>query len=200
VLARLKEYGLLLQTDANLPNVCTLVTGAPVRGSWWANPRSHEIFRVNCELAEHPDVLVCKLISGKITYLHRPLWPAVIAIGRARETWQMERLSPGARHLLREVDLKPVKTDAPMSKAASELETNLLVYCEQFHGESGAHARRLEQWDHWSKRTGYGGEAIPLAGARSLLEEVVASLNQRFKGRGRLPWQGRRGPRSSSWS
>ena len=84
VLAKLKEYGLLLQTDVNLPNVCALVAGAPVRGSWWGHPRSHEIFRVNCELAEHPDVLMCKLVSGKITYFHRALWPAVIAIGRAR--------------------------------------------------------------------------------------------------------------------
>ena len=84
VLGKLKEYGLLLQTDANLPNVCALVAGAPVRGSWWGHPRSHEIFRVNCELAEHPDVLMRKLVSGKITYLHRALWPAVIAIGRAR--------------------------------------------------------------------------------------------------------------------
>jgi len=32
VFAKLKEHGLLLQTDANLPNVCALVAGAPVRG------------------------------------------------------------------------------------------------------------------------------------------------------------------------
>jgi len=190
-LAKLTELGLLLQTDANLPNVCAFVAGAPVRGSWWAHPRSHEIFRVNCELAEHPDVLVCKLVSGKITYLHRALWPAVIAIGRAREPWQMERLSHGARNLLREVDRKPVETDAQVSKAASELETNLLVSSEQFHSEAGSHARRLESWDHWSARTGYGGEAIPLVGAKFVLEEVVARLNGEFKGRGRLPWRGR---------
>ena len=189
VLAKLKEYGLLLQTDVNLPNVCALVAGAPVRGSWWGHPRSHEIFRVNCELAEHPDVLVCKLVSGKITYLHRALWPAVIAIGRARESWQMERLSHDARNLLREVDRKPIETDARASKAASELETNLLVYVEQFHSEAGAHARRLERWDHWSSRTGYGGEPTTLDCAKRRLEEVMARLNREFKGRGRLPWQ-----------
>jgi hypothetical protein len=83
VFAKLKEHGLLLQTDANLPNVCALVAGAPVRGSWWAHPHSHEIFRVNCELAEHPDVVVNKLISGNITYLHKALWAAFVAIGRA---------------------------------------------------------------------------------------------------------------------
>jgi hypothetical protein len=33
VLTKLKEHGLLLQIDANLPNVCALVAGAPVRGT-----------------------------------------------------------------------------------------------------------------------------------------------------------------------
>jgi hypothetical protein len=189
VLASLKEHGLLLQTDANLPNVCALVAGVPVHGSWWAHPRSHEIFRVNCELAEHPDVLVSKLISGKITYLHRACWPVVIAIGRARDLWQLERLSGDARNLLRDVDRESIQTDRRVSKPASELETNLLVYSEQFHTEAGAHARRLESWDHWSRRTGFIGEQITLARAKLTLEDVVASLNQRFKGRGRLPWQ-----------
>jgi hypothetical protein len=189
VLAKLKELGLLLQTDANLPNVCALVAGKPVRGSWWAHPRSHEIFRVNGELGEHPDVLVSKLISGKITYLHRPLWAAVMAIGRARESWQIERLSRDARNLLGAVDRKPVQTDRRWRKPASELETNLLVYSEQFHTAAGSHARRLESWDRWSSRTGYIGEPITLIRAKLALEEVVASLNRKFNGRGRLPWQ-----------
>jgi hypothetical protein len=188
VFAKLKEHGLLLQTDANLPNVCALVAGAPVRGSWWAHPRSHEIFRVNCELAAHPDVLVTKLISGKITYLHRALWPAFVAIGRARKPWQIEHLSHDAHNLLAEVDRKPIQTDRRVSKPASELEINLLVYSEQFHTDAGAHARRLESWDHWSIRTGYIGEQITLISARLTLEDVVASLNGKFKGRGRLPW------------
>src|ERR1700730_1512222 len=140
VIAKLKEHGLLLQSDANLPNVCALAAGAPVRGSWWAHPRSHEIYRLNCELAAHPDVLVNKLISGKITYLHRALWPAVIAIGRAQESWQIDCLSDDARNLLAEVGRKPIQTDRRVSKPASELERNLLVYSEQFHTEAGAHA------------------------------------------------------------
>jgi len=85
-----------------------------------------------------------------------------------------------------------------MSKPASELEANLLVYSEQFHGESGAHVRRLESWDHWSRRIGGAGEQITTASARLALEEAVASLNKKFNGRGRLPWQGTSGGNSSS--
>jgi hypothetical protein len=81
VFRNLKRHGVLLQTDARLPNVCALVTGSPVRGSWWAHPGSQEIFRVNCALADHPDVLVVKLISAKLTYVERALWSYVVPIG-----------------------------------------------------------------------------------------------------------------------
>lgn len=188
ILASLKKYGLLLQTDAILPSVCALVTGAPVRGSWWAHPRGQDIFRVNSDLEDHPDVLVTKLISGKITYLDRALWPAVIAVGRAREPWQMDHLSRQARDLLAEVDHKPVQPERHLSKAAAELEIKLLAYSEQFHTDDGAHARRLESWNHWSKRTGFAEKRMTAARAKILLETAVADLNQKFNGRGKLPW------------
>ena len=43
VLTKLQEHGLLLQTDANLPNVCALVAGAPVRGHG-ARTRQSRVF------------------------------------------------------------------------------------------------------------------------------------------------------------
>ena len=65
VLAELETNGLLLKTDAKLPNVCALVTGGPIRGSWWAHPMSHQIFRVINEVASHSDILMAKLIDRK---------------------------------------------------------------------------------------------------------------------------------------
>src|ERR1041385_5634499 len=146
VFTELKRYGLLLQTDAHLPSVCSLVAGEPVKGSWWGHPRSQEMFNAISDLEEHADVLVTKLVSHKVTYLHRSLWPALIAVGQAREPWQVAPLSRQARQLLRAVDRQPVLTDREISKAGSELERNLLVSVEQFHTESGSHARRLESW------------------------------------------------------
>jgi hypothetical protein len=192
VFAKLKEHGLLLRIDAYLPSVCALVAGERVRGSWWSHPRGRAIFAVDGELGDHPDVLMTKLISGKVTYVHRALWPQVIAVGRAREPWQMKDLSPDGRKLLAQVDRKPVEPDRAQSKAASELETKLLVYCKQFHSESGAHVRRLESWDHWSREIDDVGERITAVRSRRLLEAVMASLNREFKGNGRLPWPGER--------
>jgi len=189
VFAELKKHRLLLRTDANLPNVCALVAGETVRGSWWVHPRSHAIFHVVSELADHPDVLMTKLVSGKVTYVHRALWPEVIAIGCAKESWQTAPLSEDARKLLAAVEREPVLPDGGSNKAASGLETKLLVYSEQFHTESGAHLRRLESWAHWSGRTGFGGTAVSVAEARRKLEEVLAALNEKYRGVGRLPWQ-----------
>jgi hypothetical protein len=54
--------------------------GGPIRGSWWGHPKGHEIFRVTEGVCESPEVLVCKLIDGKVTYIHRRLWPALVKL------------------------------------------------------------------------------------------------------------------------
>jgi hypothetical protein len=61
-------------------------------------------YRLAIELRDHPDVLTIKLLSGKITCIHRPLWPAVFAIGTARQPWQMLGLSKDAAALLQQSD------------------------------------------------------------------------------------------------
>ena len=96
----LKKYGLLLLNDPALPNPCRLVAGERVHRLWWAHPRAQEIFQVYDALEDHADVLILKLISGKVTYIHRTLWPQIVAVGRAREPWQMNDLSAAARKLL----------------------------------------------------------------------------------------------------
>ena len=187
-LGELKDQGLLLQTDTRLPSVCALVAGEPVRGSWWAHSRSHDIFRVNLALAEHPDVLITKLVSAKVTYVDRALWSAIVTVGRAREAWQLESLSRAARELLDEVDSAPVQTDRRVAKPASELEKFLLVYSQQSHTEGGAHARRLESWKEWLSRTRFVPADLKPGKARDMLDQIIQSLNQKFKARGRLPW------------
>lgn len=62
------------------PSLAEAIAGGPIRGSWWGHARGHEIFRVAEAVSEHPDVLVCKLIEGKVTYVHRRLWPALVRL------------------------------------------------------------------------------------------------------------------------
>lgn len=189
VLIALPKNGLLLLNDPSLPNICSLVAGERVHASWWAHPRAQVIFNVCGALEDHSDVLIAKLISAKVTYIHRSLWPQIVAIGRGREAWQMTDLSTEARKLLAAVDRTPVEPRREVRKAASELEARMLVFSAQFHGLSGAHMRRLESWDHWSSRTSNHQNSMTPAAARASLEEAVTSLNRQFNGRGRLPWQ-----------
>src|SRR4051794_27093697 len=63
-----------------IPNLAEAVTGEPIRGSWWGHPKGHDIFRLTRAVRNSPDVLVCRLCEGKVTYVHRRLWPALVRI------------------------------------------------------------------------------------------------------------------------
>ncbi len=200
VLRELRRYGLLLESAVAFPSVAALVAGEPVRGSWWAHPRSHEIYDLTQRLDEHRDVILCKLVSGKNTFVYRRLWPALLAASTGRERWQTVGLSDAARRLLRAVrhsgelctDAIPWpggrKKDSP-GAAARELERRLLVYSEEVHTESGRHAKQLETWEHWAAGAGISLGAMTAEEGRRMLEDAVAKMNQRFRANGRLPWQ-----------
>ena len=195
----LEAAGLLLESDAKLPSVVSLVTGAPVRGSWWSHPRGPAIFRVNGLLADHPDVVVAKLVSGKVTFVHRELWPALLRVATSGEPWQQRALSPAARTLLTKVnEAGLVRTDQLAASrhgntrswgdAARDLEARILVHSEQVHTETGKHAKCLERWDRWAKRVRCSGRGMTTEQARRRLEQVMSTLNARYGAMGRLPW------------
>ena len=94
VFLQLQKFGLLLLWDSDLPNVTRLVANEKVSGSWWSHKTAHRIFAVSEMLEDHPDVLIMKLVSNKVTFVHRELWGRVYSIGVAREDWQLKKLSP----------------------------------------------------------------------------------------------------------
>lgn len=196
VFRQLQSDGFVLLFDSNLPNVTVLVADEKVRGSWWAHEQAHMIFAVSEMLEDHPDVLIMKLISGKVTFVHRELWNRIYSIGVAREEWQLKELSANAKALLKAIDeagwlqtnklgksfgLKPGQT-------ARELESRLLIHSEQIHTESGAHAKVLETWNAWARRTGFRARAKSPAPARRFLEERLAEINNKHNASGSLPW------------
>jgi hypothetical protein len=139
--AALEKYGLLLLQDKKLPSVVGIITGEEVSGSWWSHPRAQEIFR---KLDAFDNVVASKLIAGKVTFVHDRLVPALSAVGRARQVWQMLGLSPAAKRLLSRVDREgSVRASGPASK---ELQQRLLVNAREQHTESGQHKTVLEPW------------------------------------------------------
>lgn len=160
----LRKRGLLLMQDKKIDSAVTLMAGGPVKGSWWSHPRAHEMFRELGKLDDHPDVLTSRLIGGKVTYVHRRLWPAFLAVATSGADWQERGL--------------PAKPD----KRA--LQERLLVHAEEVHTESGRHEVKLQTWDVWAKKQGV---KIPRATERAYreLEEAATAIGAAAK---MLPW------------
>jgi len=193
----LETFGVILSADPALPSIATLVAGEPIRGSWWGHPRGNDIYEAHHSVRARPDVVDAKLISGKVTFIHRRLWPALYAVAVAREPWQTEGLSDAAHELLEMVTkLGQLRTDeAPRTggdnpgDAARELEGRVLLHGADVHTQTGAHAKVLQTWEQWAQSAGFVPGAMTAGDGKAQLEAVVATLNARFQGTGRLAWQ-----------
>ena len=92
-LAFVRRHGVVLQAgrarparagQPAVPSLAEAIAGEPIRGSWWSHPASHAIFRALGAVRDSEDVLACRLLDGKVTLVHRRLWPALVAAAAAR--------------------------------------------------------------------------------------------------------------------
>lgn len=78
-LAFIAEHGVVLvSAKGGAPRLVDAIAGETIKGSWWGHPRSHQIFAVLNEVTDSGQVLVCRLIGGKVTMVHRRLWPHLV--------------------------------------------------------------------------------------------------------------------------
>ena len=78
-LAFVKRHGVVLESARGpVPNLAGAIVGGPIRGSWWGHAKGKQIFLLTRAVRDSPEVLVCRLIGRKITYVHRRLWPALV--------------------------------------------------------------------------------------------------------------------------
>ena len=85
-----REQGIVLQSARGpVPNLAEYVAGEPIRGSWWGHASGHEIFAVLSRVLNSPDVIATRLVNGKITLIHRRLWPALVRVANRfpRNAW-----------------------------------------------------------------------------------------------------------------
>ena len=79
-LAFVREHGVVLvSAKGPVPRLTEAIAGEAVKGSWWGHPKGKLIFDVLQTVCDDEDVLVCRLIKGKLTLVHRRLWPALAA-------------------------------------------------------------------------------------------------------------------------
>ena len=80
-LSFVKTNGITLESGRGpVPSLAQTIAGEPIRGSWWAHPKGPVIFLCSRAIRQSKDVLVCRLVGGKVTYVHRRLWPALVRL------------------------------------------------------------------------------------------------------------------------
>jgi len=80
-IAFVERHGVVLQAARGpVPSLAEAIAGGPIPGSWWSHPKGRIIFRAAQAISESPEVLVCKLIDDKVTFVHRRLWPALVKL------------------------------------------------------------------------------------------------------------------------
>lgn len=73
-----EQHGVVLASARGpVPSVAEAVAGQPIVGSWWAHPKGKAIFAALSELDDSEDVRCFKLVDGKVTFVHRRIWPAL---------------------------------------------------------------------------------------------------------------------------
>jgi len=98
-----ERHGVVLEGGRGpRPNLAEAIAGGPIRGSWWGHQKGREIFRATRAVRDSPDVLVCRLLDGKVTYIHRRLWPAIIRLAHTLDKSKLaavlEEHSPTGAH------------------------------------------------------------------------------------------------------
>jgi len=76
-----KKHGVVLMSARGaIPNLAEAIAGEPIRGSWWGHPMSRHMYQVFESVCDSDQVLVCRLAGGKVTFVHRRLWPALVRL------------------------------------------------------------------------------------------------------------------------
>ena len=93
----IERHGVVLESarHATIPSLAEAIAGAPIGGSGWAHPKGRAIFKLTRAVRESDDVLVCRLVEGKISFAHARLWPALVRLA--------DRFAPAHLARLREI-------------------------------------------------------------------------------------------------
>jgi hypothetical protein len=92
-IAFVERHGIVLEAARGpVPSLAEAIAGGPIRGSWWGHEKGKVIFAASRVLADSPEVLVCKLVGGKVTYVHRRLWPALVKLASRFRKSQLARV------------------------------------------------------------------------------------------------------------
>ena len=83
-------HGIVLESAKGpVSNLADTVAGERIKGSYWGHPKGNEIFMLTRAIRSSEGIIICRLIEGKVTYVHQRLWPAIF---RLKENFRMNDL------------------------------------------------------------------------------------------------------------
>ena len=148
-------HGIVLESGYGpVPNLAEAIAGERIRGSWWGHPNGRSIFAATRAVRESPDVLVCKLLGGKVTYIHRRLWAAVVRLAArfgkdSLEAIREEHTASGSHRLVQtpfpdwvDTETKEAADRYSEEEAISELGEELLKSLHPPKGRAKSRQRR----------------------------------------------------------
>lgn len=107
-LAFVRRHGIVLASaKGNAPRLIEAILGESISGNWWTHSRGPFIYNVLSTVCDSEDVLVCRLLGGKVTLVHRRLWPALVRAAHRFDARQLAHVRdehlPSGRHARKEV-------------------------------------------------------------------------------------------------
>src|ERR1700730_7280130 len=126
-LSFVKTNGITLESGRGpVPSLAQTIAGEPIRGSWWAHPKGPVIFLCSRAIRQSKDVLVCRLVGGKVTYVHRRLWPSLVRLAKQFEAHRLAAIrevhTATGKHKI-EVRVFPEWVPLEIIRAAANLTT-----------------------------------------------------------------------------
>lgn len=107
-IAFVASHGIVLESARGaVPCLVQEIAGGEIHGNWWSHPLGKTLFRVTRAVRASEDILVCRLVAGKVTLVHRRLWPALARCAMdfppARIARIVEEHTPSGKHQTREM-------------------------------------------------------------------------------------------------
>jgi hypothetical protein len=92
-LSLIEKAGVLLESGRGpVQTLADAIAGAPIAGEWRDHPQAGPIAEILGAVRASPDVLVCKLVKGHTTYVHRRLWTALVRLAPIKGAHILDRL------------------------------------------------------------------------------------------------------------
>jgi hypothetical protein len=154
-----------LSPAGEFPSLATYVSGESITGNWWSHPRANDIYNLFQKLSSSPNVIVAKLVDGKVTLIHKRFWPNLVrlAMDDTYRNKSLTKLTPLARAVLSQVEKhgsvrmdflinEMGKPQKELKKARELLERLCLTVSHDEHTADGHHEVVLEAWPTLVKR------------------------------------------------